>query len=164
VRYVVKKNGKVICRTTATSCTYKGVLGPKQRITLTAIGGNGSTATITVGQSSSRFGLLSRVTNFDIFGSKLDWKKRYQLNQIAKAIKAAGFTKIRLIGNTDDIGSSKVDRALSLARAKVVKAYLSSLLKGVTFTIDAAGRTNPIKSNAKVINRKYNRRVDIFAA
>jgi OOP family OmpA-OmpF porin len=86
------------------------------------------------------------------------------LNQLAKAIKAAGFTNIRLVGNTDNIGSNKVDKALSLARAKAVKAYLSALLKGVKFTIVAAGRTNPIKSNAKTINRKYNRRVDIFAA
>jgi outer membrane protein OmpA-like peptidoglycan-associated protein len=163
-RYVVKLNGKVICRTSGTICNYKGLIGPKQRVTVTAYGNNGSTAVITVKQSKSRFGLVGRVTNFAINSANLDWKKKYQLMVLARKLKAAGFTTIRIVGNTDDIGSLLVDMGLSKARANAVKLHLAFYLKGVKFVIEAKGRTNPIRSNTNGDNRKYNRRVDIYAA
>lgn len=162
VRYVVRVNGKVVCSTTATACLYKGLLGPKSRVTITAIGSNGTTATIRASHSAAAFALLARISNFTADGYQLGAKQRKKLRALARELKAVGLKSLRLVGYTDNLGARQSDRSLSLARARAVKFFLRELLPGVKITVVGAGRKYPVKPNTSPANRAQNRRVEIL--
>ena len=86
------------------------------------------------------------------------------LNQVAQVLRAhPEMTMVTVEGHTDDKGSAKLNRKLSLSRAKSVKAYLehqgvdASRLNALGF-----GPDRPADSNKTEAGRANNRRVEFI--
>jgi outer membrane protein OmpA-like peptidoglycan-associated protein len=85
------------------------------------------------------------------------------LDTLVSKIKANNFTKIKIIGYTDDIGDKKVNLILSHNRALTVMKYLNkSLPNTITFSTEGLGSENPKLPNTSKENRQANRRVEIL--
>lgn len=71
--------------------------------------------------------------------------------------------RIFIAGRTDNLGSKRANRALALARARVVRDYLHARLpvQGHTLTLDANGACCFSASNDTPQGRRQNRRVEI---
>jgi outer membrane protein OmpA-like peptidoglycan-associated protein len=76
-------------------------------------------------------------------------------------INNAYWTKLRVIGHTDNVGSNALNQRLSESRALAVKEYL--LFKGIpskNLLAVGMGEEQPTESNATVEGRQKNRRVE----
>ncbi len=76
---------------------------------------------------------------------------------------AVGIARIKVVGNTDSIGSKTYNQKLSERRAEAVKAYLVS--KGVPASkihTEGHGELDPVASNKTKEGRAKNRRADIW--
>ena len=85
------------------------------------------------------------------------------LDVLAQTLKDAPTWKLRISGHTDNTGSEKFNKALSVARAESVKAYLLS--KGVSadrISTEGFGALSPIASNDTPEGREANRRVEFI--
>lgn len=85
------------------------------------------------------------------------------LDVLAQTLKDAPTWKLRISGHTDNTGSDKFNKALSVARAESVKAYLLS--KGVSadrISTEGFGALSPIASNDTPEGREANRRVEFI--
>ena len=76
---------------------------------------------------------------------------------------AVGIARIKVVGNTDSIGTKAYNQKLSERRADAVKAYLVS--KGVPASkihTEGHGELDPVASNKTKEGRAKNRRADIW--
>ncbi len=76
---------------------------------------------------------------------------------------AIGISRIKVVGNTDSIGTKAYNQKLSERRAEAVKAYLVS--KGVPASkihTEGHGEMDPVASNKTKEGRAKNRRADIW--
>ncbi len=87
----------------------------------------------------------------------------FTLDSLGDTMTAFGNTFLRIEGNTDAVGSDKVNKTLSQKRAESVKAYLVK-----NFNIDPKrfqtighGAENPVAPNTTEAGRQENRRTDI---
>ena len=83
------------------------------------------------------------------------------LFKLVPQIKKDGYSTITITGYTDNTGSVKANRNLSLARAKAVRNFLKPYLPKVKFVVVAGGSSNPVASNATESGRAQNRRAEI---
>ena len=84
------------------------------------------------------------------------------LDHLADLLKENPHYHLTVHGHTDNVGSYKINKALSLRRANAVRNYLLS--KGVAdsaMTVDGFAYNNPIASNDTAKGRAKNRRVDL---
>jgi outer membrane protein OmpA-like peptidoglycan-associated protein len=109
--------------------------------------------------------LLNEVAkNFKFETGKVSLSKK-NLSKLAEVIQALNkypTIQLAIIGNTDNIGSKKVNGVLSNKRAMVVYAYL--VKKGVAptrLTKQGVADTNPIDTNKTKKGRANNRRTDM---
>lgn len=162
--YEVWVNGKKVCSTTATSCTVAGVLGPKAKVSVVTVGGDGvRTQAGAAGKylSSGACGGVSAVY-FDNASAVITSATRTTLASTAATINAQGFTKVCLVGFTDANGSVAYNLALSKRRVNAVGAFLTPrLAKGVKVTKDYNGEADPAAPNDTSSGRAANRRVEI---
>lgn len=99
----------------------------------------------------------------DIDSKTLTKVETKQLDALAKEIKAMGDCQVSVIGHTDNIGSSEVNEAVSVARACLVGDYLKK--KGVTnITTSGESYNHPVAGNDTASGRAKNRRVEIFVS
>jgi outer membrane protein OmpA-like peptidoglycan-associated protein len=85
-----------------------------------------------------------------------------ELEVLYEFMKSRPKVVVRIEGHTDNTGSPKVNRALSLARAEAVRAYL--LRKGIDpkrLQAVGVGPSKPIGDNATEFGRRLNRRTEI---
>lgn len=84
------------------------------------------------------------------------------LDQVSSIlINNAYWTKLRVIGHTDNVGTNELNQRLSESRAMVVRDYL--LFKGIpskNLLAVGVGEEQPTESNATVQGRQSNRRVE----
>lgn len=95
---------------------------------------------------------------------KYDVKPRFyaELDAVVKVLNENPSVKIRIEGNTDNIGTPKYNMGLSERRANSVKAYLvkAGIDESRLSTI-GYGLTRPIATNATDEGRALNRRVEL---
>lgn len=121
-----------------------------------------TTATTTLLKSTGTNGVVS-FTFFDIDSKKLTREETRQLDELAKEIKAMGKCQVSVIGHSDNIGSSDVNDAVSVKRARLVGDYLKK--KGVTnITTSGESYYHPVAGNDTATGRAKNRRVEIFVS
>ncbi len=99
--------------------------------------------------------------SFD-FGSS-DLKSVNTLDEVVLFLNKNKDATIKLIGHTDNVGSSKTNTALSIERAKSVYRYIIN--RGIDFTrlsYEGVGESQPLVPNTSEFNRSKNRRVDIL--
>ena len=85
------------------------------------------------------------------------------IDSIGKVVKEYNKTLVKVTGYTDSTGSSSYNMSLSQRRAASVANRLE--LRGVVsnrLIVSGMGSNNPIASNATVVGRAQNRRVEIM--
>ena len=90
-------------------------------------------------------------------------ESRPVLKEIAATLKQHADLKILIEGHTDNVGSAASNLALSDARAAAVKAALVAEhgIDGARITTKGFGDTKSAASNATVLGRAQNRRVEV---
>lgn len=118
----------------------------------------------TVKGEEDKEGLASDVVHFAFDSARVSRGEAQKLDEIIELIKSRPEIKdLRLEGHADSIGSYRVNKAVSLARAKAVRTYLIRHgVSGVELTTAGFGSTVPKSSNATATGRRENRRVEIF--
>ncbi len=87
------------------------------------------------------------------------------LEQVAAFADACRDTLVSITGHTDSSGDENYNRALSLARAKVVADWLQeSGIEGDRLEVAGVGSSVPVADNATRFGRSLNRRIDIELA
>jgi hypothetical protein len=171
--YKVLVNGHVACSTAArvTSCSVKGLLGPKAAIVVVVVGGNNFTI-----RTSARYVKSAVVSPFGAVlfaadSAKLTTASKLAIHNYAVAIAKQGFTTVAVEGyvahwpgNTS--AADKAHRiALSKARAAVVRTYLVTEFKklGVKVSVQTLGNggSHPTVSNTLSTSAAGNRRADL---
>lgn len=100
---------------------------------------------------------------FDFNSSQLKPSGQAYLDSLVSKIKLNNFTKIKIIGYTDDIGNKKTNLNLSHNRAITVMKYLKkSFPDSIIFSTEGLGSENPKLPNTSNENRKANRRVEVI--
>lgn len=83
------------------------------------------------------------------------------ISKVDSIIKKLDAEKVIVQGHTDSVGSAKVNKKLSKARASAVAKYLASLRGGYKIAYSGYGESHPIASNETEAGRATNRRVDL---
>ena len=84
-----------------------------------------------------------------------------ELDRVAKFLRDNPEIKIEIGGHTDNVGKEASNLRLSQARADAVASYIISRGAAATNVISKGyGLTKPIASNATVIGKAQNRRVE----
>lgn len=94
---------------------------------------------------------------------KVDENAKYIIDkEFVDLAKAFGNARIRIEGNTDNVGSAASNKALSLKRAQSVATYLETEhgMPKNRFVIVGNGPDNPIADNNTEAGRAKNRRTD----
>ena len=106
--------------------------------------------------------ILSGEVNFAVGKADLKPQARNMLNRLVKVLYDNPDTRWRIQGHTDNTGSYKLNKKLSLERAWSVADYLIS--KGTNASridVEGLGPDYPIADNSSRSGRKLNRRVSI---
>ncbi len=103
---------------------------------------------------------LKRV-NFKSGKSNIPEFSKLLISKVDSIIKKLDAEKVVVQGHTDSVGSAKVNKKLSKARASAVAKYLASLRGGYKIAYSGFGESHPIASNETSAGRATNRRVDL---
>ncbi len=107
--------------------------------------------------------VLSSSANFAFGSSKLLPSAYAALDKIVERMKSNPSTRWRIEGHTDNIGSQKANKKVSLERAQAVLNYfVSKGLDKKRFEVIGLGEAYPIASNSTESGRAKNRRVVII--
>ncbi|HVU72047.1 MAG TPA: OmpA family protein [Mycobacteriales bacterium] len=167
IGYVVRVNGKLVCTTTTkTQCHVVRVLGPKDVITVTALGNAHTQSTPANGRAKVMAPVKLGVVYFDTDSSVLTAGDKAMLHRIAKTMKAHGLHHLWLSGYTDNQAGYAYNLALSARRAKAVASFLQHLLPGahVDYKLSQHSYLHPVASNTSASGRALNRRTEIAAS
>ena len=103
---------------------------------------------------------LKRV-NFKSGAAVIPKSSEQLISKVDSIIKKLDAEKVIVQGHTDSVGSAKVNKKLSKARASAVAKYLASLKGGYKIAYSGYGESHPIASNESEAGRATNRRVDL---
>jgi OOP family OmpA-OmpF porin len=86
------------------------------------------------------------------------------LSKVQKAIKTFGTPSVIIEGHTDSTGTRKLNKQLSLERARSVRQYLiaNQTLPAANLSATGFGSERPLASNATEAGRAANRRIDVI--
>jgi hypothetical protein len=160
-KYRVYVGGRLVCTTTATKCSYAGLIGPRTGVVVRAVGGSGLVSS--VGRAPYVFTRCSATRDvlFTSGSARLTLTAKARIKAATATMRAKGFRHLCLVGNTDNVGSLAYNRALSRKRVQAVRTNVESRYHPATTTVRYRGETAPIGANATVDGRKANRRVTI---
>jgi outer membrane protein OmpA-like peptidoglycan-associated protein len=100
---------------------------------------------------------------FDIGKAVIKPESFEALNEVVDVLRKYPNIRIEIQGHTDNTGSAALNRRLSTERAQAVLEYIlkrdSSIIRS-NFTVAGYGPDRPVASNATIIGRQANRRVD----
>ncbi len=107
--------------------------------------------------------ILSAGTNFAFGKTELLPSAYKELDKVVKVMREDTGSNWRIIGYTDNVGSAKVNKKVSLKRAESVLDYfLSKGLDRNRYRVVGMGESNPVASNHTEAGRAMNRRVEII--
>lgn len=110
---------------------------------------------------ASNNSMLLMGVNFDFNRNRLKAESYPILFHAAKVLKQNPSVKVEVQGYTDNIGSAKANKALSLKRANTVKKYL--VARGISasrINVVGYGESNPVGDNKDAAGRAMNRRIE----
>ena len=92
----------------------------------------------------------------------LNKKSKIELNKVVRAMNDYPTLKLYVDGHSDNTGSDKINKPLSLKRASAVKAYLfSKKIAAERLLTDGFGSAKPVADNKTAKGRAQNRRVEL---
>lgn len=103
--------------------------------------------------------------SFDTNRADIKPNFRPVLDRFASSLVEHPYTRVTIVGHTDNTGSDAINDPLSVNRAARTREYL--VTRGVEsnrFSIDGRGSHEPLVANNSDANRAQNRRVEIFVA
>lgn len=103
--------------------------------------------------------------SFDTNRADIKPNFRPVLDRFASSLVEHPYTKVTIVGHTDNTGSDAINDPLSVNRAARTREYL--VTRGVEpnrINIDGRGSHEPLVANSTEANRAQNRRVEIFVA
>jgi len=151
----------------ASSFSIRGLLGPSAKVTVTALGAEGTRSAPAAGIFKPVSAVKIGTVYFAGNSAKLTSGTRRALRHYAALVAAQGFTSLSINGYTArrDHGSWAFRRHLSVARARAVAAYLSREFKRlhvkVKVTRSGHGGADPAGSNSTPSGRAKNRRAEL---
>lgn len=168
--YRIYVNGRLVATVGAgtTSYTFKGLLGPKAKVRVQAIGAGGTTSDSVLAAYKARTAGLAGTLRFSGYSNDLSPKAKRELRRVAAIIKQQGFKNVEVAGHTSTMlfRGDAYHKSLSQKRADAAKKYLSAELKraGVSAKIVAKGygKSRPVASNLSWWGRYKNRRVEVY--
>lgn len=99
----------------------------------------------------------------DVDSKTLSPEETKELDNLAREIKDMGKCHVTVIGHADNTGTSEVNEAVSVKRARLVADYLQK--KGVTnITTSGESYNHPVATNETAAGRAQNRRVEIYVS
>jgi outer membrane protein OmpA-like peptidoglycan-associated protein len=114
--------------------------------------------------TDSARGLIMNMSDvlFDFGKATLRPEAREKLAKVSGILLAYPTLKVRVEGNTDNVGSDEFNQTLSEKRADAVRDYLvSQSVNPDSLTAIGLGKTRPIASNDTAEGRQQNRRVEM---
>jgi outer membrane protein OmpA-like peptidoglycan-associated protein len=103
--------------------------------------------------------------SFDTNRADIKPNFRPVLDRFASSLVEHPYTRVTIVGHTDNTGSDAINDPLSVNRAARTRDYLTS--RGVAsnrINIDGRGSHEPLVANNSEANRAQNRRVEVFVA
>jgi outer membrane protein OmpA-like peptidoglycan-associated protein len=159
-------SGALLCSTTTeTSCSLPMLAGPSTSYEVVAIGRDSLRSSVvkaTYQPVSSERGSKALFAQFGSGSFTLAKEYKAELRALAGQIRTSGFTKVVLVGNTDNRGSITYNKWLSKMRAEAVASYLRPMLPGVKVTVLSRWYSEPMAKNTTSKGRALNRRVDVY--
>jgi len=162
VGFELYQNGKLAIKGKTNSIFLKQIVGPKDQVTVVAVGKNGlKSRPAPVAVSKDPISLAN--INFNTDSYKFIGIATQILDKVAAVMIQHGYTHLDIWGYVDTQGSKASWITLSNNRAKAVNNYMSIKLKGKGITIKNAGRaqTQAVGNNNTAAGRALNRRVEI---
>lgn len=158
-KYEVSIQEKILCSTAKSTCDIDMLIGPISKLKVKAFGKEGSASEAILSPNTSADFVADRiffdVGEFAISNSVID-----QILKTSATLKSLGFSKIEVVGHTDNtIGISNME--LSRNRATAVAKVVSTYFDERDIQITAKADTSPISSNASSQGKAQNRRVEI---
>lgn len=162
VGFELYENGRLINRGTSSSVDLTQIVGPKDRVTVTAVSKDGLKSVATPVSLAKEPISLANI-NFNTDSYKFIGPATKILDQVAAVIIQHGYRVLEIWGYVDTQGSKASWITLSNNRAKAVKDYMTKKLKGSGVLIKNAGRaqTQAVGNNKTAEGRALNRRVEI---
>ena len=159
--YQVAINGKSVGTTTASNIALPSLIGPKSKVTVTAIGNDQTASTPVVIPYVAKAPIPALKVTFISGSAVLTPAQKADISSIAKVIDTQGFTRLVVNGFTDAVGSPAANAVLSQARAQAVVSYMKTLLPKVAVKAGANGSANPVADNTTALGQAQNRRTEI---
>jgi hypothetical protein len=161
--YEVRIGGRVVCRTTGSSCVLPRLLTATERVVVTALGGASTRSLATVGHHTLGGPLLLAVVHFATDSHALSKRAVRTLVAAETKIRRYGFTHAYLTCHTDNAGTLRYNVALSRARCAAVARFVRRRLgiTTVTYTESAFAYLRPVAPNTSPTSMARNRRVEI---
>jgi outer membrane protein OmpA-like peptidoglycan-associated protein len=100
---------------------------------------------------------------FDSGSAVLLEESEPMLKQVAQLVKSSPEATLTIEGHTDNIGSADYNQKLSEQRAAAVRDALVAryAIPANRLTAKGFGLTRPVDSNATIVGRAHNRRVEL---
>ena len=161
VSYQIAINGKTACQTTSSSCPVPALIGPKSKVTITAIGNDQTASAPEVIPYAATAPIPALKVNFATASATLSRPQKIEIAAIARVIRTQGFTRLVVNGFADARGSAELNAKLSQARAQAVAAYMQVVLPEIAVKASAFGAKNAIAPNSTAEGQAQNRRTEI---
>jgi outer membrane protein OmpA-like peptidoglycan-associated protein len=161
--YNVYLGSKLVCSTNQTTCylPISSIADFKANLTIEAVGHQGTYSTRMLPAYTPTSLVSAGLVHFKNASAVLSAAEKTNLNQLVTQIEKLGATKVAINGHADSTAGTD-NKALSVARANAVKAYLLSKLPGLKVTVKGFSATVPAGSNATAAGRSDNRRAEIL--
>lgn len=159
-RYDVLVNGRVACRTRATTCHLTRITGPRRHVTVRTIGRSGTRSPERSVPLAGHGHVLVATVYFTPDSSRLTAHDRGILHTAIRKVHGYGFARANLDGYTDADGGLAYNKALSHRRTRAVAGYLIRH-GGIRNVQSWHGETHPVAGNTTAAGKARNRRVEI---
>jgi outer membrane protein OmpA-like peptidoglycan-associated protein len=162
--YVVRVDGKVVCRTQGTSCGVPTMLAPNDKVVITSTGNGGTVSDDAPAAYAPGRPVLIAIVHFDSASARLRTDAKSILDGAQAKIAQGGFTHAMLTCHTDDAGSLIYNMALSQARCAAVADYVRRQLgiSHVSYRQASFAYLRPAAPNTTPHGMAENRRVEVY--
>ncbi len=162
--YVVRVDGRVVCRVTAAVCNVAALVAPNQRVVVTSTGNSGTSSDEARAAYRPDHPVLIAIVHFASDSPQLRAAARRILNHADAKIERGGFTHAMLTCHTDSAGSLVYNMALSAARCASVAGYVHRVLgvAHVSYRQASFAFLRPAAPNSSAHGMAENRRVEVY--
>jgi uncharacterized repeat protein (TIGR01451 family) len=162
--YVVRVDGRVVCRTTGTGCSVPTLLAPNEHVVIASTGNLGTVSDNARAAYAPGRPVLIAIVHFDSASSRLRADAKRKLDSTEAKIARGGFREAMLTCHTDGAGSLVYNMALSHARCKSVADYVRRQLgiSHVSYRQASFAFLRPAAPNTTPAGMARNRRVEVY--